>query len=139
MSAELAWTRFLRQHGMWQLMGFGFFALEDRETGDFVGEAGFHDLRRPLVPSLEGTMEAGWGLAATHQGRGLAEEAMRAALDWAARAGTGERITCMIDPAHAASLRVAAKLGFREFARASYHDRPMVLLDRPRVSVSVSG
>ena len=39
MSREAAWTRFLRQVGMWRLLGFGFFALEDRESGAFVGEA----------------------------------------------------------------------------------------------------
>src|SRR5690606_8311914 len=54
---EASWSRFLRQMGAWQLMGFGFFAIEEKETGVFAGEAGFHELRRDLVPSLEGTLE----------------------------------------------------------------------------------
>jgi RimJ/RimL family protein N-acetyltransferase len=55
---EQAWTRFLRQAGMWQQMSFGFFALEDRESGTFTGECGFHELRRDVLPAIEGTMEA---------------------------------------------------------------------------------
>src|SRR6185369_16733134 len=39
---EQSWTRFLRQVGMWQLMGFGFFAIEDKATGAIAGECGFH-------------------------------------------------------------------------------------------------
>jgi RimJ/RimL family protein N-acetyltransferase len=45
LSREAAWTRFLRQIGLWHHLGFGSFALEDRTTEMFIGEAGFHDLR----------------------------------------------------------------------------------------------
>ena len=132
LSREAAWIRFLRQIGLWHYLGFGFFALEDRASGTLIGEAGFHDMRRALAPSIEGTMEAGWALAGAAQGRGLAEEAMRAALAWAATHGIGERITCIISPDHAASLHVADKLGFAEFARTSYSGQPIVLLERLR-------
>jgi len=134
LSREAAWSRFLRQIGLWHHLGFGFFAFEDRASGAFAGEGGFHDLRRALEPSLEGSMEAGWALAAAWQGRGLAEEAMRAALRWASDHGCGERITCMIHRDHAASLHVAGKLGFTDFARTRYHDDPVVLLQRPRAA-----
>src|SRR3954465_218419 len=53
---EASWTRFLRQIGMWQLMGFGFFALEDKASGELAGECGFHDMHRAIEPSIEGTM-----------------------------------------------------------------------------------
>lgn len=132
MARESAWTRFLRQIGLWHHLGFGFFAIEDRASGAFIGEAGFHDLKRALSPSIEGTMEAGWALTGAAQGKGLAEEAMRAALAWADEHGTGERITCLIQPDHAASLHVAGKLGFSPFGQGLYNGRPMVLMDRPR-------
>ena len=45
MSREAGWIRFLRQVGLWRFLGFGFFALEDRQSGVFVGEGGFLDLR----------------------------------------------------------------------------------------------
>ncbi|MBI4922795.1 MAG: GNAT family N-acetyltransferase [Devosia nanyangense] len=129
---EASWGRFIRQIGMWHAMGFGFFALEHRETGAYAGEAGFHEARRAITPSLEGTMECGWGLTSAMHGQGLAEEAMRAALGWAAENGKGERLTCIVDEDNAASLRVAGKLGFREFARSAYNGTPIVLLERPR-------
>lgn len=133
LTREAAWIRFLRASGLWHHLGFGFFAVEDKATGALVGEAGFHDLRRDLVPSIEGTMEAGWVLGTAFQGRGLAEEAMRAALLWAHTHGVGERLTCIIHPDHGASLRVAQKLGFTETARSTCHDAPVVILERPRV------
>lgn len=131
-SREQSWSRFLRQIGLWHHLGFGFFALEHKATGAFAGECGFHDLHRALTPSIEGTMETGWGLTAPMQGQGLAEEAVRAAIGWAAGHGKGERLTAIIDPDHGASLRVADKLGFVEFARSEYGGHPVVLLERRR-------
>lgn len=132
-SREAAWTRFLRHVGMWHHMGFGFFALEHRESGAFAGEAGFHELRRAVVPSIEGTMEVGWALTAPMQGQGLAEEAGRAVIGWAAAHGTGERLTCMIAPGNGGSLRVAQKLGFAEFGRGTYSGNTLILLERARL------
>jgi RimJ/RimL family protein N-acetyltransferase len=129
---EQSWTRFLRHMGMWQQMGFGYFALEDRATGAFIGECGFQEARRALEPSIEGTMEAGWALIGPMQGRGLATEAVTAALGWAHEHGTGERITAIIDPENDVSLRVARKLAFAEYGRTTYHDKPVVLLARQR-------
>ncbi len=130
MTREAAWTRFLRHAGIWQLLGFGFFAIEEKATGAYLGEAGFHDLHRDLTPSLEGTLETGWGLVKAAHGKGLAEEAVRAVLDWGATFRPGGRATCMIAHDHAASIRVAQKLGFREFARTPYHGSPVVLFER---------
>lgn len=129
---EQSWGRFLRLAGLWHYLGFGFFAIEHKATGAFAGECGFHDMRRNVVPPLEGTMETGWALVPSMQGQGLAEEAVRAAIGWAERHASRDRLTCMIDNGNSASLRVAAKLGFVEFARALYNDEPVILLDRPR-------
>ncbi|MGI3901291.1 MAG: GNAT family N-acetyltransferase [Janthinobacterium lividum] len=134
MPREAAWIRFLRQIGLWHYLGFGFFAIEDKATGAFIGEAGFHDLHRSLSLSLEGTMEAGWGLVGAMQGRGLADEAMLAASVWADQHWPEKRMTCIIHPDNAASLRVASKLGFGEIARSTYHDSPVVVLERPRTT-----
>lgn len=129
-SREQSWTRFLRQVGMWHYFGFGFFAVQDRETGQFIGEAGFHDLHRVISPSLEGTMETGWALSPLSHGRGLATEAVGAALKWADQQFLSHRKTCIIDVANIASLRVAAKLQFREARRTSYHGAQVILMER---------
>lgn len=129
---EQSWTRFLRQAGMWQHMGFGFWALEDKASGVLAGECGFHEVRRAISPPIEGTMETGWGLTAAMQGKGLAEEAVRAALRWAEEHGTGEMLTAIIDLDNGASRRVATKLGFRELGLGVYNGKSITIFERPR-------
>ena len=134
LSREAAWSRFLRQVGHWDRLGFGYFAIEDRATGALIGEAGFQDLRRTLSPSIEGTMEAGWVLATEAHGKGFAEEAMRACLDWADRTLPDKRVTCIMRPDHTASFHIAEKLGFRTFSTSDYNGKPTILLERLRSS-----
>ena len=127
---EQAWIRFLRHFGMWEVLGFGFFAVTERATGRYIGEAGFHELKRSREPSLEGTLEMGWGFLPDTHGKGIATEAVAALLAWAGKNHTGRRITCIIEPDNLASVRVAAKHGFAEFARAPYHGTPVILFER---------
>lgn len=127
---EQTWSRFLRTTGCWQHLGFGFFAIEERETGLFVGEAGFHEMHRNIDPSIEGSLEAGWALMPTGQGWGYATEAMSAAIGWAQGAFPQRRMTCIIDPDNLPSIRVATRLGFSLLARVSYHDRPVAIYER---------
>lgn len=127
---EASWSRFVRQQGMWQLMGFGFFAIEEKATGNFLGEGGFHEVYRNITPSIEGTLEAGWGLNSAGQGWGYATEAMTAAIGWAETAFAGRKMTAIIDPDNLPSLHVAKKLGFAEAARTTYFDKPIVVFER---------
>lgn len=127
---DQAWIRFLRHAGMWQVMGFGFWAVEEKATGKLIGEAGFHELRRDIEPRLEGTLEVGWAFRPEMHGKGIATEAVGAFLAWGDGSFPGRRITCIIEPDNTASLRVAARHGFREFTRTSYHDKPVILLER---------
>jgi RimJ/RimL family protein N-acetyltransferase len=127
---EASWSRFLRHPGLWQYLGFGYFAVVEKETGLVVGEAGFHDVRRKLEPSIEGTLEAGWALMPTGQGWGYATEAMAAAIAWAEEAFPGRRMTCIIDPDNLPSIRVAQRLGFTELIRTSYDDKPITIYER---------
>jgi len=59
---------------------------------------------------------------------GYATEAMTAVLAWAGPAHP--RTVCIIDPDNFASLRVAAKLGYREIGRADYKAQPIVVFER---------
>lgn len=120
LSREQSWQRLVRQIGMWHIMGFGFWAIIEKSSGALVGEGGFHEMRRTLTPSIENTMEAGWGLIPEAQGRGYASEALSAMLDWAKATHPGQPITCIIDEDNEASLNFARKHGFEEFAKAQY-------------------
>ena len=126
---EECWHRFLRGVGHWQVLGFGYWLAREKGTDRFVGEVGFADLRRAIEPPLGDAPEMGWVLAPSAHGRGFASEAVRAILDWG-RAIWGERrVVCMIDPENLASLRVAEKAGFREYARTAYHEAPVILFE----------
>ena len=52
-SREEVWARLLRYAGSWSLLGYGFWVIRDRASGAFVGEAGFHNLRRDLCRHSE--------------------------------------------------------------------------------------
>ncbi|MFO1048488.1 MAG: GNAT family N-acetyltransferase [Geminicoccaceae bacterium] len=129
-SREEAWARLLRYAGLWAVLGFGYWLVEDRVGGAFLGEAGIADFRRDLEPPLGDAVEAGWVIHPAAQGRGVATEAMRAVLAWADRNVGDRRSVCMIAPGNAASFRVAEKCGFVEFARTAYRGEPTVLLAR---------
>ena len=55
--------------------------------------------------------EIGWGIAADHWSRGYATEAAEAAAEWAFGVLGWKEIVHAIDPANAASIAVAKKLG----------------------------
>jgi RimJ/RimL family protein N-acetyltransferase len=129
---ERAWTMFLRQIGLWHHLGFGFWALELKANGVFAGECGFQERLRDIEPSIEGTLEAGWALAPPMQGQGLASEAMRAAMDWAAMHATRDLVTAIIDADNRASRRVADKLGFALRGPAIYNGTSVRIFARSR-------
>jgi RimJ/RimL family protein N-acetyltransferase len=129
-SAEEAWAKLLRYAGLWSLLGFGFWAIEENATGDFVGELGFADFKRDLVPSLGDRPELGWALASRAHGKGYATEAVRAALSWGDAHFGSTPTVCLIHPDNLPSLRVAAKAGYRELERTSYKGQPTIIFGR---------
>ena len=86
-SLEESWSRLLRYGGLWSLLGYGYWLVEERGSGAFVGEVGFADFRRELEPGFAGAPEAGWVLTAAARGRGLPARRWR-------RRCAGRRRTC---------------------------------------------
>jgi RimJ/RimL family protein N-acetyltransferase len=129
-TAEETWHRMLRNAGHWALMGYGYWIVRERVTERFVGEIGMANLRRQLEPALGEDPEAGWVLAPWCHGRGFATEAVLGVLRWGATALAAERVVCIIRSDHHASLRVAAKCGFRSFATSRYHAAEVTQLER---------
>ncbi len=127
---EEAWTRLLRYVGHWALLGYGYWVVRDQASGRFVGEVGFADFHRELEPPFDGAPEIGWALVPWAHGRGLATEAVRAALAWGDQHLGARRTVCMIDPGNAASIRVAQKCDYEEYARTSYKGAPTILFQR---------
>jgi RimJ/RimL family protein N-acetyltransferase len=127
---EESWIRFLRHAGLWSLLGYGFWAIEEKATGRFIGEAGFHDLKRDMVPSIEGVPEAGWALASIAHGQGLASEVVGRVVAWGDETFGRAKTVCIIDPENTGSLNVAAKCGFSQLLRTTYHGSATILLER---------
>ncbi len=129
-SEEESWTRFLRYAGHWSVMGFGYWVVEEKASGNFLGEVGFADYKREIQPSLKGVPEIGWVLAAHAHGQGFATEAVRAAVTWGDKYFPSKRTACIIAPENLPSIRVAEKCGYREFQRTTYKGNPALMFER---------
>ena len=127
---EESWSRLLRCVGHWVLLGFGYWVVEERETGQFVGEIGFADYRRDLQPSLDGVPEIGWVLASQAHGRGYATEAVRVATAWGDTHFGATRTACIVSPENLPSIRVAMKCGYRESQLSTYKGHPTMTFVR---------
>ena len=132
---EEAWSRLLRYAGHWSLLGYGFWAVIEKVSGRFIGEAGFGDFHRALdapCPDLDaGAPEAGWALAVSAHGRGYATEAMGLCLAWADAHLRPASTLCIISDKNVASLSVARKCGFGAETTVGYRGEPTLLLRRP--------
>lgn len=129
-SREESWARLTRYAGHWKLLGFGYWAVREKASGRFVGDVGLSNFRRDITPSLDGQPEAGWVLASSAQGRGFATEAVCAVLAFHQRQFDTPRTVCMISPENTASLRVAEKCGYKEFAHTIYKGDAVILFER---------
>jgi len=91
----------------WEEHGFGFWAVEWRDSGEFLGEAG--------LQHFDGTseVEVGYYLGRRAWGRGVATEAARHAVAHGFGALGLARIVAVVRPENDASKRVLAKLGLR--------------------------
>lgn len=130
LTEEETWLRMLRHAGHWALMGFGYWVVEEKETGKFLGEAGLAEFRREIEPSIVGIPEAGWVFAGASHGQGYAIEAGQAILDWGAVRFGDNRTVCLINPENTASLRLAGKLGYTEEVRTTFRGNPTLILGR---------
>lgn len=126
---QAVWFRLLRYAGMWTLLGFGMWVIEDRETGAFLGEAGLMRAERG-VPELTDVPEAGWVLAPGAWGRGVAGEAMAAVTGWADQTLDAPSIRCIIDPGNVASIQVAQRLGFSPLTDVDMGGNPIRVFER---------
>lgn len=129
MTRDESWSRLLRQIGHWSLLGYGIFAVEEKASGRFAGEAGLGQFRRGLDEPFESCPEATWSITPELQGMGYGGEAAQAALDWFGARHAGPTV-CLIHVANAPSLRLAAKLGYAPFREIDYKGYPARLFRR---------
>ena len=126
-----AWTRLLRHFGQWTAFGWGPFLCFD-STDTLIAEAGYAEFRRGVGPHFDGVPEGMWKVDLAAQGKGYATEVMSAITTWFDTTQSPPRTVCMIEPGNDASIRVAKRLGFREFDSADYRGSPVELYERVR-------
>ena len=127
-----AWSKFCFMAGSWSLHGYGFFLVEEKASGEYVGDAGVAEFHRAIDPSHVGVPEAGWGFAPRTWGTGIAGEAVAAALAWFDRAFDHPQTCCIIAAENHASARLAQRNGFRPSYIARFKGEPIDVFRRPR-------
>lgn len=116
-----------RMAAMMADQGFGFWAVERRDTGGFIGFCGLNRVNFPCP--VEGEVEIGWRLARTAWGQGFAREAAQACLDWGADHGLA-RIVSFTVPANVRSWGLMERLAMRRRADLDF-DHPRLADDSP--------
>jgi RimJ/RimL family protein N-acetyltransferase len=100
-----AWRGFATIIGHWVLRGYGFWAVERKEDGAFIGRIGLWN------PEGWPGMEVGWTLGRPYWGQGYATEAAQASLDYGFLKYPVEKLLSVIHVDNRASQKVAERLG----------------------------
>ncbi|MGC3970757.1 MAG: GNAT family N-acetyltransferase [Pirellulales bacterium] len=102
-----------------QRFGFSLWVVEDRATGEILGDCGL----KQLADGPE--IEVGYRFARAHWGRGYATEGAAASVDYGFRTLGLSRITAVVEPTNLASCKVIEKIGLRFERLAHYYGREM--------------
>lgn len=102
---ETAWRKIAMLAGHWHLRGHGYWAVEEKASGDFCGAVGLW--KSHAWPELE----LGYWLIPAKFGRGYATEAGAVAIDFARNQLGAATLVSYIEPDNAASMKVAQRLG----------------------------
>lgn len=100
-----AWRSLAMLIGHWQLRGYGMWALELKDTGEFIGRAGL------MQPEGWPDLELGWMLRPEYRHHGYATEAGNAILEFAWCKLNAQRVISLVRIGNDASDRVAERLG----------------------------
>lgn len=124
---EAALARLEQVEEQWSTRGHNLFAIELRDTGEFIGRGGLNHW------DAFNEVEASWTLRADAWGHGYATEAAQAFIDWGHHALSVPYFTAMIRHGNDASVHVAERLGFRAGREDVLLGHPVVVyvLDRP--------
>jgi RimJ/RimL family protein N-acetyltransferase len=127
---EESWNRLMRNAGFWPILGYGLFAVVEKQTQCYVGLTGLAKFCRGLGEDFDPYPEAAWSNVGAAHGKGYGTEAAIAVHDWF-RANHGPtRTVCIIDAENAPSLRVAEKIGYRAYDEAIYKDKRVIKFER---------
>ncbi|MEP6834535.1 MAG: GNAT family N-acetyltransferase [Gemmatimonas sp.] len=125
-----AWRQLAMFSGHWMLREFGIWAVEERDTGKFIGRIGCFE------PEGWPGFEIGYVLARSAWGKGYALEAARASLEYARNTLDRDDILSVIRPDNLPSIRVATTLGAVRSESIDFFGAPADLYRYPKLKRS---
>ncbi len=105
LDAAGAWTRFMSWVGAWQMYDFGMFSVIEKSTQTWIGNIG------PVNMYDWHGQEFGWALIESADGKGFAQEAVKAALNWCFANLPFDEYVHSISPENPASSTLAKRIG----------------------------
>jgi RimJ/RimL family protein N-acetyltransferase len=120
-----------RQNELLARLGYCFWALERRDSGEFIGWCGIKPGRAPI----KGETEIGWSLAADQWGQGLAREAAEATLAWVWAHTDLAEIVAITTPGNARSWGLMERLGMRRCSEEDFEHPDLALGDPLRAHI----
>jgi RimJ/RimL family protein N-acetyltransferase len=125
-----SFARLSRNAGSWALYGYGTFAVRLKGSAQMIANCGVFRSYRGFGPErrLDDVPEAGWIVHKDFWGQGVAREAMEAVLAWFDAAHGKQRVACMIEQGHAASDKLARRLGFVPYGQHEAEDGAVLVL-----------
>ena len=108
-----AFGAFAAEIGHWALRGFGWWAIEEKATGTYAGQAGLY------YPEGWPEPEVGWLVMEGFEGRGIAYEAACRVRDYAYDTLGWTRLTSCIRPGNKRSIALARRMGATAASQAA--------------------
>ncbi|MYM87303.1 GNAT family N-acetyltransferase [Rugamonas sp. FT82W] len=102
---QAAWRIFTSHAGLWLVHGAGWWAIEDKQTGQLVGSVGAFFREQSTV------MEMGWNTYRAFWGKGIANEAASAVLSYVFEVRGELKVRALVSAGNESSRRVAERLG----------------------------
>lgn len=127
---QQCWSRIMTYRGMWPLLGYGYWAIEEKSTGSYIGEGGFGQFKRDIIPEMQNVPEIGFAFMSAVHGKGYGTEAVRAIVAWGDEYLDSKRTVCVVNEANTASLRIVQACGYTTFAQAPGDVERVLYLER---------
>jgi RimJ/RimL family protein N-acetyltransferase len=115
-----------RVQATWRVRGYGLWAVQRRDSGEFIGYTGLWPVAEDVPVDAE--VEVGWRLAAAHWGQGFATEAATAAAAYAFTDLALPELVSFTAAGNARSRAVMVRLGM---TRAGEFEHPRVPAGHP--------
>jgi len=117
-----AWVQFAAEIGHWALRGYGFWAVEEKATGDYCGQVGLWNPEGWPAP------EVGWLMTGGKEGKSIAFEAACRARQYAFETLGWPEVASCISDGNTRSIRLAERMGARLDRRVPRPGRPDALI-----------